>query len=74
MGLFDVQTAWSITSMVSKEPRRSRSFVASLWTRQRAGSVEAYGELIDREIAGIVITAHPTFGMDGTLPSSREVG
>ena len=34
---------------------------------QRAGSVEAYGELIDREIAGIVITAHPTFGMDGKL-------
>ena len=24
-------------------------------------------ELIDREIAGIVITAHPTFGMDGKL-------
>ena len=34
---------------------------------ERAGSVEAFAELLDREIAGIVITAHPTFGMDGKL-------
>ena len=34
---------------------------------ERAGSVEAFAELLDREIAGLVITAHPTFGMDGKL-------
>lgn len=36
-------------------------------TADRAESATAYSELIDSEIAGIVITAHPTFGMDGQL-------
>ncbi len=48
----------------SKEAKLRAVFQASA---DRAESVDEYSELIDSEVAGIVITAHPTFGMDGEL-------